>query len=146
MKTKTRLGCLAVTLWLGCGSDQKPAGPDLAVQDLGQADQTMSMTGVCDVVTQDCSDPTHNKCVVVLGRMGDPDQEVCVPVKGNNAEGQGCSRAAFGDDDCGAALVCTSRGGGTDDLRCRRFCYAKSDCPTGQVCTGGLSDTLTSDG
>jgi hypothetical protein len=56
----------------------------------------------------------------------------CVPLQGNFAEGQACTRTAD-NDDCGIGLFCmTASSGGAGEGVCLRMCRLdESDCPQG---------------
>jgi hypothetical protein len=132
----------------GCGNAYTYAGTDAATPDLAApstADLSM-VTGDCDLVTQNCTDPAASKCAFVPTM--DPsgmDAHACVAPSGTNMEGQPCTRASLGDDDCAKGLICTLRGVATGSFVCRQFCHADTDCPSMQRCTS-ISNTIPTDG
>ncbi len=147
MKTTTFLACLIT--FCGCGSNAVPSGNDLSVSaDLaGAAPDLLMMAGMCDVVNQDCTDPTKGKCTLFPATMmGSNDVHQCVPDTGTNQEGQSCTRNTFGDDDCVKGTACTLRGEPTGQFVCRKWCHVDSDCPNGQVCTGDVAQMFPQDG
>ena len=128
----------------GCGANYVYS-EDLSTPDLAMVEPDLAAPknpAMCDPVAQNCVEPTANKCVFTPATMqGDSDTETCVATKGTNMEGQPCTRAAFGDDDCAAGLVCTLRGLPDGQFVCRKFCHDTSDCPSQQTCTNISNQT-----
>lgn len=89
----------------------------------------------CDVVAQDCKDPSKPKCASAGDNSFEHDQ--CVPLPAApKQENELCTRANF-IDDCDKGLYCArvrAEPGKSPETRCRRYCIPGGTCPTGQVC------------
>jgi hypothetical protein len=137
-----------LALIAGCGSNPIKTGQDLSAgNDLSMSITDLATAGMCDIVTQDCSDPSKGKCTLFPSMMmGGNDVHQCVPNTGTNTEGQPCNRTTFGDDDCVKGTVCTLRGVPAGSFVCRKWCHADADCPTNQKCSGQVSGMFPQDG
>lgn len=83
--------------------------------------------GMCDVIMQNCADPTQG-CYVLITEEGSPPTTVCAAA-GTGADGTACTTFS----DCQPGLTCDQ-----ETMLCRRYCCEgrTTDCPsgTGQIC------------
>jgi hypothetical protein len=126
---------LMMVLAAGCGGDN-PQNNDLAVADLTPpADLTRvgvgDAAGGCDPILQNCTDATNSKCAMVS--MAGMVVNECVAPMGNKAQGQTCTRATPGLDDCDKGLYCAALALVTrpPTRTCLGYCANDGDCGAG---------------
>jgi hypothetical protein len=116
---------------------------DASVGDMAMAptgDMT-GMAGMCNPVTQNCTDPTMPKCELVVTGTGMMRMigGQCT-TDGTAARDTACTvDMTTGEDDCVKGTRCTSRGLATGaQAVCRKYCAADTDCGAGQACISAL--------
>ncbi len=130
-----RRAFVILTLVAACEDNNPSVGHDLsaAASDLSMP---MSASG-CDVVAQDCLDPSTKCTVVAIATSSQPVlAAACAPIAGDIAVGASCSSTdnLVGHDTCKKGAFCTPLGGAATDYRCRALCGDDTDCQTGEKC------------
>ncbi len=80
----------------------------------------------CDPFAQDC--PDGDKCIALAVESDLPDENVCVPISGDQAPGEPCIGDGQGLDDCDGQSVCHGAMGSLEGT-CVPFCGGTPDAP-----------------
>ena len=144
------VACLGLSL--ACGKPDDSAvddGTTDATTDSGETETDTGTTGdgdgdtgggaMCDPKAQDC--PEGEKCTFYRDELGDSANK-CVPISGDDQEGDPCMALAGDTDTCAAGLHCWGTEPDNSSGACVEFCDENNQCSSGDPCTVTNNGTL----